>query len=372
MKILYTNFHRDDGGGHTTYILSLARGLSGRHEISVAAPASSRLYREAARIPGVRVHALQFSSKLPGIVREAALLRGLLRRECYDIVHANGAADHRCAMLAAIGLGRRRPRIVYTKHNDFPAGSLGNTLRARLATDRTICVSEDTRDKLSRTAYRRSGLRVVRNGVDTAYYAPWSDEAAAQARARWLPADAPADALVVGSNAGTAPHKGWADMARAVAGLPEAVRRRVYVLLAGMPFDAAQQAEVEALGLAGRLIHAGLLQDVRPLIAALDVGFVLSWRVETISFACREMMSMGKPVIVSDKGGLVENVTPGVDGWIVPQRSPGAVAQVLADIIAAPDCLARMGQAARDKSIAEFGLEKFVRSTEQIYQELLG
>ena len=55
MKLLFTNFHDGDGGGHTTYILGLARGLAPRHEVHVAAPATSRLNREARAIPGVRV-----------------------------------------------------------------------------------------------------------------------------------------------------------------------------------------------------------------------------------------------------------------------------------------------------------------------------
>jgi broad specificity polyphosphatase/5'/3'-nucleotidase SurE len=38
MKILYTNFHAGDGGGHTTYILTLAAALAERHHVTVAAP----------------------------------------------------------------------------------------------------------------------------------------------------------------------------------------------------------------------------------------------------------------------------------------------------------------------------------------------
>ena len=45
MKILYTNFHSGDGGGHTTYLVSLARALSSRHQLFMAAPADSRVIR---------------------------------------------------------------------------------------------------------------------------------------------------------------------------------------------------------------------------------------------------------------------------------------------------------------------------------------
>ncbi len=370
MKICYTNFHHHDGGGHTSYVLRLAQALSARHEIWIAAPSTSRLYQEAGQIPGVQRVAQQYSNGTFAMLREAAALRALIRRTGVDIVHVNGSADHRCAMVATLGTGARRPRIVLTKHHDLPADSLGNTLRARLATDRVICVSDSTRAQMESTAYRHCGLRVVRNGVDTTHYQPWRAQDSEQARRQWL-GELPADAVVVGSNAGVEPHKGWMDMVHAVAGLPQALRQRVYILLAGKPFSDADRAALAALGMQDRVVHAGLLQDVRPFVAALDLGFVLSYRVETISFACREMMAMGKPVIVSDSGGLTENVSAGVQGWIVPPQTPEAVAQVLRQVLQDPAALMPLGQAARERSVAEFGLDRFVDATEQVYREVL-
>jgi glycosyltransferase involved in cell wall biosynthesis len=370
IKICYTNSHGADGGGHTTYILSLARALGTGHEISVIAPDTSRLYQEAGQIPYVRRHTLRFRTRLLSMLRDALRMRAILRHERYDIVHVNLSSDHRCVMLASLGLGRKRPRIVFTKHNSLAASSFGNTLRALLATSRVICVSDSTRTQLEHTAYRRCGLHVVRNGVDLAHYAPWNADAAAQARRHWL-GDLPRGTLVVGSNAGVAPYKCWLDMVRAVASLPPAMRLRVFVMLAGQPFQDNERAEIKSLGMSGQVIHAGFLHDVRPFIAALDLGFVLSSRVETISFACREMMAMGKPVIVSNAGGLPENISPGQDGWVVPQQAPAAVAAVLRTVLDDPGGLTAMSQAARAKSEAEFGLERFTRETLRVYQDTL-
>jgi glycosyltransferase involved in cell wall biosynthesis len=372
MRICYTNFHSQDGGGHTTYVLSLARSLAQRHDIWVIAPQTSRLYREAGRIPGVHRRSLPFSTSPTGSLRDAIALRALIRQEAFDLIHVNGSADHRCAMLASLLLrGKLRPRIVFTKHNDLPVHSRGNRMRARLATDFVICVSASVQDQLRHSPYERHELRVIRNGVDTAHYAPWDSLASRQQRSQW--GIFPKDAFLIGSNAGVAPHKGWLDMVRAVASLPDALRNRVFVLLAGQPFSPGERAEIAALGMSERVIHAGLLHDVRPFIAALDMGFVLSHRIETISFACREMMAMGKPVVVSDAGGLPENITPGVDGWIVPRQTPAAVTAVLREALAEDASrLAAMGQAARVKSVAEFGLDRFVQETERVYLEICG
>ena len=364
MRILYTNFHPDDGGGHTTYILALARALASRHEIHVAAPAGSRLLREAAKMPGV--HA--FAQAFPGGLRALAARRPLadyLRAHAFDIVHVNGSADHRLAIAAARGLPRR-PRIVFTKHNSKPMRSLGNWWRARRGTDLVIAVSAHTERMLRRSPYRRCRLAIVPNGVDLSFYAPWSHERATAERARWIAEDP--SSLLVGSNAGTAVYKGWMDVVEALATLAPEPRACIHVLLAGKPPTEAQHARIEALGLGAQVHFTGMLDDVRPMIAAIDVGFVLSYEVETISFACREMMAMGKPVLLTDYAGLPENITPGEDGWIVPTRNPAALARVLQEILGGRRMLRRMGAAAHARAQAQFGLERFVASTLDAYK----
>jgi len=131
------------------------------------------------------------------------------------------------------------------------------------------------------------------------------------------------------------------------------------------------QQRIAELGLTEQVHFPGLLADVRPAMAAIDAGFVLSWDVETISFACREMMAMGKPVLVSEYAGLPENIRPDVDGWLVPPRDPAAVAQMLQRLLQQRGGLSGMGAAARQHAKEAFGLPRFVEHTEAVYKKLL-
>ena len=99
---------------------------------------------------------------------------------------------------------------------------------------------------------------------------------------------------------------------------------------------------------------------------------MLSYAVETISFACREMMAMGKPVLVSDYAGLPENIDPGVDGWVAKTRDIAAIAQALRAILERRSDLPAMGHAARAKAVREFDLSQFVEGTEAAYSTMLG
>ncbi len=369
MKILLTNFHDGDGGGHTTYLVSLARGLATRHQVCVAAPPGSRLLREAGAIAGVTALAQPFPN---GLRRMAAIRRarkGLaahLREAAYELIHVNGSADHRLVLSALRGLPQR-PQLVLTKHNSKPMQGMGHWWRAR-HTDQVIAVSDFTHQALTDTAYARCRVATVHNGIDTDYYTPWPADMSAAERKTRFPT---APALVLGSNAGTANYKGWMDLVEALALLPIDQRTQVRLLLAGRPPSPAALLRIDELGLDEHVCFAGLLDDVRPMIAAIDAGFVLSWDVETISFACREMMAMGKPVLVSNYAGLPENIRIGVDGWITPVRDVPRIAAAIQTMLAQRAALPSMGEAARAHAVEEFGIQRFVDHTEAVYQRLL-
>lgn len=368
LKLLFTNFHTGDGGGHTTYLRILATSFSRVFEVHVAAPPGSRLHREASSIPGVKVLAQPFPNGLNKLAARAAARRQLaayLAEHRFDLVHVNGSADHR---LVLASLPARRPRIVLTKHNSKPVTGLGHWWRAR-HTDAVIAVSEDTRRQLEGSAYRRCLLATVPNGIDIDHFRPAADAAVAEAHAAWT--GGRDDLLLLGSNAGTADYKGWMDLVEALGLLDPAEREQVRVIVAGLaPKDTARRRIAE-LGLADTVVFPGLLTDVRPMVAALDAGFVLSWDVETISFACREMMAMGKPVLVSDYAGLPENVRQGEDGWIVPVRDRQAIADQVRRLLRERERLPAMGRAARAHAEAEFGVEQFVARTDAVYRQVL-
>lgn len=370
MRILYTNFHPGDGGGHTSYIASLAEGLCSRHDIFVAAPNSSKLNRILRQRDGrIRVVDVNFPGKpreAAEIIRNLKLLKHLVTMERFDVIHVNGSPDHRMVMLAVACSWRRRPRIVFTKHNSLPVkGSFGAFLRARYFTDHTIAVSAYTACQMKDTYYARNGISVVRNGIDTHYFSPAPQESIRPARPELLGIDA--GKVVIGSVAGTDEHKGWLTAVSAVARMPPESREMFRIVVLGAPPSQRLLRVVDELGMAGLVVFPGLVSDVRPWISAFDIGFVLSYGVETISFACREMMAMGKPVLVSDYAGLPENVDHGINGWVFAPGDADTVTDLLLKVATDKDRISTMGAKAREKAASEFEISQFVRETEAVY-----
>lgn len=358
MNILYTNFHRGSGGGHDTYITSLV--ARSPHNVFVACPPTSSLYRTLEQQRFSNLFPLSFPGKLkelPAVIRNVRALSRLIDGYEIDIVHTNGSPDNRLALYARM-LCTRKFRTLLTKHNSFPVSGRVSRWRFLRANDAVILVSHSVTQTLG-FPVSAPGVHVIRNGVDTRWWQP-PDETDASL----------SDRLRLVSIAGTAPYKGWHYLLRALALLPPAVQARFSVTIAGhMP--PAERLRRLCGGLPVEVSFTGFLSDPRPLLAKSDIGFVLSDAVETISFACREMMAAGLPVIVSDFGGLPENVTPGTDGWIVPAGDERALAALLTCIsrMHARD-IAEMKRSARRKAVEAFDISQMVGATNQVYASL--
>lgn len=120
------------------------------------------------------------------------------------------------------------------------------------------------------------------------------------------------------------------------------------MVVAGDPPSERVMTQVRELGLQEwQVVFPGLVADVRGILSACDVVFVLSYS-KASSYACCEAMAMGLPALVSDAGGLPENLRDGIDGWVVPVGNVEALAQRLRAVLdESPVALAAKGAFAR-------------------------
>lgn len=142
--------------------------------------------------------------------------------------------------------------------------------------------------------------------------------------------------------------------------VPEA--QRPYLLLAGEgPMRPALEREAARLGIEPNVRFLGQVRDVSPYLAASDV-FVLSSDAEGFSNALLEAMAASLACVATDVGGNAEALAEGA-GVIIPPRDEGALAAVLAGLLADDERRMALGEAARRRAVAKFGLERMVDAT---------
>jgi len=74
-----------------------------------------------------------------------------------------------------------------------------------------------------------------------------------------------------------------------------------------------------------------------------------------LSVCVVDAMACGKPIVASNAAGNPLVVRSGVNGFIVPEADPAALAQALQKMIADPELRQRMGRASRNLIESEFG-----------------
>jgi glycosyltransferase involved in cell wall biosynthesis len=234
--------------------------------------------------------------------------------------------------------------------------------------DQTVHGSQAQR-KFWLTPDRRSQEQssVIYNGVDSAHFEPVvAFEAAKRLRAKL---GVGPQTLLMGTVGRMRPEKNHEVLLTTLRRLRVA-RVDVHLLIAGdgpmREYLARRAVELEV---ADRVAFVGELDDVRPVLTAIDLFVLPSIAVESFSNAALEAMAVGRPVILSDIGGAREMIDDGVEGYVVsptelPARLPALIAALYADVRKRQ----QMGQAARRRAETRFSVSAMLAA----YRALLG
>lgn len=98
---------------------------------------------------------------------------------------------------------------------------------------------------------------------------------------------------------------------------------------------------------------------------------ILSTFTEAISNSILEYMGMHKPVIATANSGNAEVVEQGVTGFLIPPRSPHALAEQVIQLLNNPDLARSMGEAGYQRLTEKFSLAQMVEAYEDLYFSLL-
>jgi glycosyltransferase involved in cell wall biosynthesis/ribosomal protein S18 acetylase RimI-like enzyme len=311
-------------------------------------------------------------------LRASAELWRLLRRERFDLVHTHnpkpGIIGRVVARLAGV------PLVVNTVHGlyatpDDPLGKRAAVLGLEwLAARRSHLELYQSEEDLrwARRIRLVSGGRgvLLGNGTDLGRFDPLrvGPERVAELR-REL--GLPVDALVVGMVGRLVAEKGYRELfaaARAVRRLNPSVR----FLAVGEPdlakADAITNAELRRA--AGDVLVTGWRDDVRDLLAVMDVFVLASWR-EGMPRSAIEAAAMGKPLVLTDVRGCREVARHEREALLVPPRDPQALAAAVLRLAGDPALRERLAEATRQRARERFSEAAVAERVVGHYRRLL-
>ncbi len=180
-----------------------------------------------------------------------------------------------------------------------------------------------------------------------------------------------ADVPVILNVARMIPPKGQAYLLRAFGLLLERRPGCRLIVVGYGPEESALRSLAQALGLADRVIFTGLRRDLDRFYRSADVLAVTALD-EAMGVIVPQAMAMGLPIVSFDAGSIGEAIQDGVTGFLTPCGDVEALAAKLAGVLnAEPAHRQRVGQAARERAVAEFSARTMACRYETFYHDLV-
>jgi len=299
---------------------------------------------------------------------DAWRLRRLLRQLKPDVLHCHMDNDHAIATAAVRGLDIPVVRSSYYGEG-MPADRRHRELLRHTSRvlEPSLAALEADRARFGLPPDR---LTRIDPAVDTKRFDPCRvNRDAARARMGLSP-----ETVAVGIVARMQPYRHFEDLFDA---LSLVVRKdlplRLVVIGRGTRQESVGFEAVRSRNLERWVLFPGYQRgdDYVAALSALDIGVLLVPGTDGTCRAVREMMAMGLPMVVANRGMLAELVTHESDGLVCP-GTPESLAEALTRLVTAPDLRAIMGSRARHAALERFSLDGQARRVRSVYLALLG
>ncbi|HUS61655.1 MAG TPA: glycosyltransferase family 4 protein [Acidimicrobiales bacterium] len=385
LRVLFVDHETRLSGGELD-LVDLVRGLGDSIDAHVALPGEGTL-ADALRQHGATVHLVHMGEDLRSVSRwelsrpspsrlagqigaAAGVAWGLVRlvhRLRPDVVHTNSMKSHLLSVPAA--LIARRPLVWHVRDILQPGWLLTAFTRVgALAPVRIVSLSHVAARPFDGTR-AESKVRVVHNGVRPA---PLDASLVATMRDRFGARDGD---LVVGIVGQIAQWKGQDVFVEAAASVLAKIPEARFVIVGEVLFERNEaefarrlQERVRGLGIEERVVFAGYVAPIEPVMAALDVAVHASRLPEPFGRVIVEAMAQGTPVVSNTIGAGVE-IIDDASGRLVPPDDATALSEVLVELLSDDALRIRLGEGGRARA-ATFDIAATAAGVTAVWAEL--
>lgn len=164
--------------------------------------------------------------------------------------------------------------------------------------------------------------------------------------------------------------KGVDYLIKAFKGVTEKLDDSVLLIVGEGPEKSALEALTAELGLEGRVIFTGNIDNSKLgayyLLADLFVlPSITTYFADACPLVVNEAMYFSKPVITSDAVGTTFMIKDGENGYVVPERNSEALEQAILKVLSDPDLILSMGRESKKLIETSFRYDNMIQGFKQ-------
>ena len=348
-------------GGAGSWLLNLLGAIDKeKFEIKVVLPRGSMLTDKIKNL-GFEVIAIDGIKDKSYDARAVNLLYYIFRAEKPDIVHTHASLS---ARLAAKRAGAR---IINTKHcidsritgiRRF-AGALINDRYS----DGIIAVSEAVKRNIAENGVPDDKISVIYGGINPVKVL--DDREKSLAREKWGIGEEVVVGIVARLTEGKG-HKYFIDAAEIISRDNDNVK----FFIAGIgPKEEELKELIKQKGLTDKVVFTGFVDEIYEVFNIIDIN-VISSLSEALCLSLIEGMSVGKPSVAADTGGIPEVIKNGYNGFLVPAGDAEGLADAILKLIHDPGLRKAMGDRGREIMEKSFTAEIMAEKIEELYESV--
>lgn len=291
----------------------------------------------------------------------------IAKEEHIQLFHAHGYGAANFGRIA--GMIRGIPTIVHA-HDDDRYYPLYQNLADRLLrnhTDKAIAVSESVKKScINKRRIGKDKTFVIHNGIPLQDFVPPEKDLVQKERKRL---GIESDFKVIGTVAKLREEKGTRYFIESAVKVLEIFPKTILLIAGDGPLMEELKNLSDRLGIADRVVFAGFRNDIPLILSIIDI-FVVPSITEGSPLALMEAMAMGKPIVATNVGGIVEILKDGDTGLLVPSRDPEAIAGKIVHLFRNEAETRKLGLRAREEA-EKYDIESHVQKLAGHYNELI-
>ncbi|KXZ40511.1 Glycosyltransferase involved in cell wall bisynthesis [Alkalithermobacter thermoalcaliphilus JW-YL-7 = DSM 7308] len=348
-------------GGAGIWLINLLKGIDkGKFLVKVALPKESMLIDylddlgiETIKIPGMSDNSFD--------IKSVKFLYDLFKKEKPYIVHTHASFS---ARIAAKISGVKK--IIYTKHcidieEKILIRKKIKSIINKYTSTSVIAVSNAVKENLILSGVCKDNINIVYNGVDEIKQISYEEKQKIRQMFGICEKD-----IVIGIVARLEKVKGHEYFIKAAAYVLKEYKNVKFLIVGTGSREEELKDLVKQLKIENNIIFTGYIKNVEKIFNIIDIN-VISSISEALCFSLIEGMSIKKPSIGTDVGGIKEVIKDGYNGYLVPKENPQKLAESMKKLAKDENLRKYMGQNGYEFMKKFFTLDNMVRKVEGIY-----